>query len=62
VVDLDATGGPINAAQGAITAAVLTDTGTTGGAATFTDAANAVTTLGPFAARGELSLIDTVRR
>jgi hypothetical protein len=59
-VELDATGGSINAAQGAITAAVLTDTDTTGGAARFTDAANAVTTLGPFAARGELSLIDTV--
>src|ERR1019366_7434044 len=29
---------------------------------TFTDASNAVTTLGPFAATGQLSLTDTVAR
>ena len=59
-VELDAAGGAINAAQGAIAAGVLTDTVTTGGAATFTDAANAVGSLGPFAATGNIALNDTV--
>src|ERR1019366_3720567 len=39
-VQLDASGGAIDASLGGITAGVLTDSVTTGGAATFTDASN----------------------